>query len=259
MNRDLAAEAIARLASDLDAPTSAVLVSSEPFDRPVDILLRSWEPWLRDGGRPGSASYVGPLEPSRVTAARAASRGLTMRDPGRRGADHEIDRPRLLELSVAAARGNERRCVTLWVAAMMWGSGTLNGRGPWRTAEGLAHPDLGTLLVESHRCVRNGDLSGAYTLAQDIPGSGEATFTKWLWAAGLAFDDPQQGALIFDGMVRSGLATLDIKPGRTGDGYADFVSVMHAAAERLRATGFEHVTAERLEWLLGSGVGRSIR
>lgn len=259
MNRDLAADAIARLATDLDAPTLAMLLSTESFDRPVDILLRSWEPWLRDGGRPGSASYVGPLERSRVTAARAASRGLRVRDPGRRGADREIDRPHLVELSLAAARGTERRCVTLWVAVMMWGSGTLNGRGPWRTAEGLAHPDLGTLLVESHRCVRNGDLSGAYAIAQNIPGSGEATFTKWLWAAGLAFDNRERGALILDDRVRSGLAALDLKPRRTGDGYAGYVSAMHAAAECLRSTGFEHITAECLEWLLGSDLERSIR
>jgi len=249
MDRELASDSIAGFVrAHLDR---AALTSTEPLVRSVDILSRHWDAWLTAGGHPGSASYVGPLEPPRVAAAADARKGLTPRDPLRRGADLETDRAHLLALSARAANSNERRCVALWVATMMWGSGTLNGRGPWRTAQGLAFDGLGALLTQSHRRLRANDVAEAYRIAATIPGSAESSFTKWLWAASLGLDDPAPQPLVLDGRVRATLASIGVRPSHNATGYVDYVETMALAAAELRsADRLRGATPEKLEWLL---------
>lgn len=229
----------------------ADLMSTAPLERPVDIHLRPWEIWLRDGGHADSASYVGPLDRARITAAADARRDLAVRDFRRRGADREIDRPHLEALSQRAARGNERRCITLWVATMMWGSGMVDARAPWRAAQGLASDDLGPTLTASHRLLRAGDLAEAYRTASTVSGTGESYFTKWLWSASLGLPPAERQPLILDHSVRASLARVDIRPTRSAQGYLDYLEVVHLAAEHLRVEhGLEGATPEKLEWLL---------
>lgn len=250
MDRELASDAIAQFLNADDASRKQLKSTSAP-PRPVEILRRSWDPWLRDGGRPGTTSYVGPLDPARVAAAADAMKGLTARDPARLGADLEIDRSHLLDLSRRAAKSNARRCVTLWVAAMVWGSGTLNGRGPWRTAQGLAHVELGPILVASHQHLRAGEIAEAYEVAATIPGSAEASFTKWLWAAALGLPDLQPSPLVLDHRLRRSLATLDVRPQHNAAGYVDYLRAADLAATKLRRShGYKAATAEKVELLL---------
>ncbi|MFN8051043.1 MAG: hypothetical protein U0Q22_06385 [Acidimicrobiales bacterium] len=239
-----------------------VVTSSSPLKRPVDIRTSTWRPWLTEGGRAGSSSYVGPIDPERAAIADrllADLPGLDREHHGS-GADRRMDRAQLVTLAEAAAkRGkqHERRCIALWVASMMWGAGTVNGRGPWRTAHGLASENLGAVLVESHRAIRAGELDEAYVAASAIAGSGEAAFTRWLWAAALDTRLPLQ-PLVLDGPGRNGFETaLDdtaATRSRLGTGrvaYAWFVESLNLTAAELRTRpGFKGTTPEKVAWLL---------
>lgn len=134
----------------------------------------------------------------------------------------------------------------------MWGSGTSNGRGPWRTAQGLKQPDLPDVLRTTAQRVAEGDLGAAYT-GFKVPGSGEAFFTKWLWATSLGQSD-QHRALIFDARVQETLRRLmegaeGWRERRGAKGYAGYVSLLHSAARELKPT-FGGIDPERLEWLM---------
>jgi len=250
MDRVLAADVIAtHLLRNLDHRPD--LLTSAEAPRPVDIRKRTWDLWLRDGGRPDTPSYVGPLEPARVGAARDALRTLSPRDAMRRGPDHEIGRDALVALANRAAKSNERRCVALWVATMMWGGGTVDTRSPWRTAQGLASDDLGELLVASHRDLRNGDLEGAYRTASALHGSGEPAITRWLWAASLGLPDLDIAPVILDTNIRTTLGRLDISPRRSPVGYVDYADTIGLATAALRDDfGFVHASPEKVAWLL---------
>ncbi|WP_326597401.1 hypothetical protein [Streptomyces brevispora] len=50
----------------------------------------------------------------------------------------------------------------LFVAVMIWGSGTTNGRGPRYTDAALSDSRLETVLRTTRESVREGDLSAAY-------------------------------------------------------------------------------------------------
>lgn len=233
-----------------------LLRSTAPLTRAVDIRPASWEHWLTLGGREGTASYVGPLDPHRIAAAKAATRGLAESE-GR----IVIDRAHLLALSAKAARGNEKACVALWVATMMWGSGFANGRGPWRTAGGLATEELGDVLVSSHKALRSGDLTQAYVEASAIFGSGSGYFTRWLWAASLGLPDADVPPVILDARRRDAFMTVLDTAGYwsciIGNGRRDYVdyatTLARAAAELRDGHGIRGATAEKIEWLLAEG------
>ena len=231
MARAIDSDAIVQLVLD-DDRRRRHLAAATALDQPVDLRLRSWEVWLRDGGRPGTSSYVGPLEPCRVAGANTALRAAaTHESPGRSA---QLDRAALAALSVAAGRSNERRCIALWVATMMWGGGTLDTRAPWHTAQGLADPELGAVLTSSHREVRAGRLAEAYRIAAAIPGTGAAAVTRWLWAASLGVPPADRQPLVLDHDVRRTLGRAEVRPERSGQGYAAYVDAMHEAAATLR-------------------------
>ncbi|GAA2304847.1 hypothetical protein Scani_12230 [Streptomyces caniferus] len=50
----------------------------------------------------------------------------------------------------------------LFVAVMIWGSGTTNGRGPRYTEAALSDDRMPAVLRTTREAVRDGDLSGAY-------------------------------------------------------------------------------------------------
>jgi hypothetical protein len=63
------------------------------------------------------------------------------------------------------------------------------------------------LLEASALSVRHGDLAAAYEEARQIPGLGQAFFTKWLFAWGLTLDT-QQRPLVLDENVKAALWEL---------------------------------------------------
>lgn len=257
MNTDLAPAVIASAVArhlQLDTDHRKVFRSPAPPTRVVEVRADAWTHWLTDGGRPGTTSYAGPLDDRRVTLAAAATKAMGRGDEGRLTIDREL----LVTLSQKAARGNERACITLWVATMMWGSGMANGRGPWRTAQGLASADLGEHLTASHGHLRSGDLTEAFVSASSIYGSGGSYFTRWLWAASLGLPELEPMALILDERRREATQTTidnaEVWECLIGHGrrdYLDYVTVLHKAAAILRSEyGHKNATAEKVEWLL---------
>ncbi|GAA4796656.1 hypothetical protein GCM10023220_24480 [Streptomyces ziwulingensis] len=136
----------------------------------------------------------------------------------------------------------------LFVAVMIWGAGTTNGRGPRYTEAALADPRMPAVLRTTREAVRGGDLSGAYRKFV-LTGVGRSFFTKWL----AAVDDRRAGrdrALILDDRVFRSLNALGWSSWETAGTrhwptrYATYVSSVHGWASSMG------VTADRLEWLL---------
>ncbi|MFD0650992.1 hypothetical protein I1A49_21355 [Streptomyces malaysiensis subsp. malaysiensis] len=136
----------------------------------------------------------------------------------------------------------------LFVAVMIWGSGTTNGRGPRYTEAALSDARLPTVLRTTRQAVRSGDLSGAYRQFV-LNGVRRSFSTKWF----AAVDDRDVGcarALILDSRVLHSLNALGWSSWQAAGTrrwpprYATYVSSMHGWASSLG------VTADWLEWLL---------
>lgn len=136
----------------------------------------------------------------------------------------------------------------LFVAVMIWGSGTTNGRGPRYTERALSDVRMPTVLRTTRQAVRDGDLSGAYQQF-GLNGVGRSFFTKWL----AAVDDRDatcDRALILDDRVFRSLNALGWSSWKAAGTrhwptrYATYVSSMHRWASSVG------VTADWLEWLL---------
>ena len=52
-----------------------VVASAAPLERPVNIRTSTWHPWLTEGGRAGSSSYVGPMGRRHQQRSRAVAHG----------------------------------------------------------------------------------------------------------------------------------------------------------------------------------------
>jgi hypothetical protein len=136
----------------------------------------------------------------------------------------------------------------LFVAVMIWGSGTTNGRGPRYTEAALSDCRLPDVLRTTRQAVRAGDLSGAYGQFA-LKGVGRSFFTKW-FAAVDDRDAPCQRALILDDRVFRSLNALGWSSRQAAGTrrwptrYEVYVSSMHGWASSLG------ITAEWLEWLL---------
>ncbi|KOV73767.1 hypothetical protein ADL00_04135 [Streptomyces sp. AS58] len=136
----------------------------------------------------------------------------------------------------------------LFVAVMIWGSGTTNGRGPRYTEAALSDVRMPTVLQTTRKAVRDGDLREAYRQFA-LKGVGRSFFTKWF----AAVDDRDAAcdrALIFDDRVLCSLNAFGWSSWQAAGTrhwptrYATYVSSMHDWALSLG------VTADRLEWLL---------
>ncbi|MFF5760359.1 hypothetical protein ACFY7A_33610 [Streptomyces longwoodensis] len=136
----------------------------------------------------------------------------------------------------------------LFVAVMIWGSGTTNGRGPRYTEAALWDSRMPAVLSTTTEAVRDGDLSAAYRQFV-LKGVGRSFFTKWF----AAVDDrggTHERALILDDRVFRSLNALGWSSWEAAGTrhwptrYAVYVSSMHEWASALG------VTADRLEWLL---------
>lgn len=206
-----------------------------------------WRPWLDGTKRARSAlpGQVMPEAPSR--AALELLDELPAPAAALDGEDCVVTRSHLATLSQGAVDDHAR--TKAWVAVMIWGSGTSNGRGPWRTSQGLRAEALHRSLAQSQASVREGDVAGAYR-AFRVTGSGEAFLTKWLWVAGLA-GSTGPVPLVLDSRVLETLALIHGDGWRVSRGasrYAAYVDAMESAARQL-STSDRAVTGEQLEWL----------
>ncbi|MER6568391.1 hypothetical protein ABT288_20010 [Streptomyces sp. NPDC001093] len=136
----------------------------------------------------------------------------------------------------------------LFVAVMIWGSGTTNGRGPRYTEAALSDARMPGVLRATREAVRDGDLSRAYRQFA-LKGVRRSFFTKWF----AAVDDRNatwDRALILDDRVFRSLNALGWSSWKAAGTrhwptrYVTYVSSMHGWASALG------VTADWLEWLL---------
>lgn len=128
----------------------------------------------------------------------------------------------------------------LFVAVMIWGSGTTNGRGPRYTEVALSDVRMPTVLRATREAVRDGDLSGAYRQFV-LNGVGRSFFTKW-FAAVDDRDATCDRALILDDRVFRSLNALGWSSWKAAGTrhwptrYATYVSSMHRWASSLGVT-----------------------
>lgn len=168
----------------------------------------------------------------------------------------QIGRRDLVSLSAAADESDIDSVVRLFVATMIWGSGTGDNRGAWRTASALADDRLLPSLTSTRRLILGGDPVAAYA---SFRGSrvGPSFFTKWFWAAGLdrALDPTP---LILDEQVWASLGALGwdsrVAAGsrRRAKRYGAYLESMRRWAAALPSV----TTVEQLEQILFESAGR---
>jgi len=167
-----------------------------------------------------------------------------------------ITRKNLVELSRACDSGDPDDLVRLFVATMLWGSGTSNGRGPRYTAEALDDPRLVPSLASTREMVLNGDPGQAYVRFRSS-GVGPAFYTKWFWAAGLERElSPMP--LILDARVWSSLGALEwdsresAGSKRWKDRYPAYLTAMEGWARDLQGVNdAEHLEQMLFQWAGG--------
>lgn len=130
--------------------------------RLVKIHPQTWIKWLGISGSQSGLPWLNTAEHVQVIG-RADLVGLSQAAEADRSGD------------------NLRR---LFIAVMMWGSGTTNGRGPRYTAKALADGRIDETLAQTQRLVLDDQAEDAYTRFR-LGGIGPAFSTKWFWAAGL--------------------------------------------------------------------------
>lgn len=165
-----------------------------------------------------------------------------------------IDRDDLVKLASAARSGGAAAQVRLFVATMIWGSGTTNGRGPRYTYAALEDSRLVECLYDSHALCHAMKFDSAYT-SFVVRGVGPAFFTKWFWASTLGADLALM-PLILDARVWRSLGSLrwdsrvEARSRDWGDRYVAYLEAMHRWSSELDAS------AEELEWVLFTRAGR---
>lgn len=207
----------------------AMIDDARPLQRVVAFNAATWEPWL---DHPDAA--------------------LVLKEFGPRGT---VGRQDLLALATAARSGAASEHVQLFVATMIWGSGTTNGRGPRYTHAALEDARLVDCLASTHALCHRMDYSSAYTTFR-MNGVGPAFFTKWFWASTLGAE-LMLTPLILDDRVWRSLGSLGwdsrVAAGsrRWGDRYVAYLRALHQWATLIG------VSPEELEWALFTTAGRS--
>jgi hypothetical protein len=176
-----------------------------------------------------------------------------------------IDRQALVALARACgdAVDKDAAIVQLWVATMMWGSGTSNGRGPWRLWQSLCDDRLTDTLHDTWRSIQQReeiDSIGTAYKRFNIHGVGPSFSTKWLWVSSLTSPTATGNPLIFDLRVRQSLTLLLARsavpsadrPVFDGAvGYVNYISLIDDIVRQLDHDSYQSgVTAEKVEWLL---------
>ncbi|MGW3017256.1 8-oxoguanine DNA glycosylase OGG fold protein [Streptomyces longwoodensis] len=196
--------------------------------QPVRFRPRTWRPWLEPHGAAGVLD-LGVACVNGPSGDRLISREDLSRLRERAGDDPDSLRD-------------------LFVAVMIWGSGTTNGRAPRHTEAALSDARMTPVLRTTSGAVREGDLSGAYRHFV-LKGVGRSFFTKWFAAVDDRDGTAERGLILDDRVFRSlnALGWISWEAAGTRHWptrYVTYVSSMHEWASALG------VTADRLEWLL---------
>ncbi|WP_325063630.1 8-oxoguanine DNA glycosylase OGG fold protein [Streptomyces marianii] len=196
---------------------------------------------------------IAPWHPRLASYGAAHVLDIGVECPGAPAGDRLIERSDLARLRDLAGDDDDG-LRDLFVAVMVWGSGTTNGRGPRYTEAALSDPRLSRVLGATRDAIRSGDLSGAYRQFV-LKGVGRSFFTKWF----AAVDDREatcERALILDDRVFRSLNALGWSSWKAAGTrhwptrYVTYVSAMHDWASSLG------VTPDWLEWLLFHRNGR---
>jgi len=235
---------------------SSPLESSAPLERAVTVNPSTWKPWF--GAKPPSrATPRSALPPNVQCAAENLLGAIPSLHPNGARSQGIVNRQLLADLATAVAAYPDDRCLVtqLWIATMMWGSGTSNGRGPWRTYQSLASESTPGVLAEAFDSVRTAARTDAAHEAFaavwsrfDIPGVGSAFFTKWMWVASLGDPEVRHRPLILDARVAQTLRCL-VGPTdlRRAERYVRYLEIVERLVAELRVLGLD---AEKLEFLL---------
>ena len=230
------------------------LNSPGPLKRTIHLNPELWSPWIVDG-RIQKSSEVDPHPPEIRKSAHAVLERVVQDS-------NTLSRLDLLDLATQAQGSlnepqQDEALIALWVATMMWGSGTTYRRGPWRTSQGLRFPHIHESLQTTRQLIADGDLKSAFAMLSfgplKIPGCGVAFFTKWLWAASLTETEPPIRPLILDARVKASIkkATGPTNWVTGADGYLSYCQTLDAIAHRLTdSTKLAGITSEKVEWLL---------
>jgi len=146
----------------------------------------TWRPWLEHDGTAVAVltDYSGDEIPNRG----------------------QVSRADLSQLSQRIDATDRDSLVRLFVATMLWGSGTSNGRAPRYTAAALKDERLVPSLLETRQMILDGSPGEAY-VSFHCDGVGPAFFTKWFWAVGLG-QNLEPTPLILDARVWASLGAL---------------------------------------------------
>jgi hypothetical protein len=124
----------------------------------VRYVPPTWQSWLKLAG-------VSPTVADRVFSATSSD---------------TVSRPQIRILAQDASSADGR--LALFVAVLVWGRGTANGRMRDAIVRSLTHADRDEVLEKTARLAQSGAAADAYN-AWSLPGLQAAFFTKWLWAA----------------------------------------------------------------------------
>lgn len=213
-----------------DDDVSGHLTGARELTQPVTVLS---EPWLE---------YVAGMKLSEPV--RAGVQGALGHIAA---ADNEVDRNMLTLLAGEADSGDEAR-VASWFATMSWGAGPTNNFRVRQWRRSMEQDNFLEVLGATARRVREGRLFDAHRGAW-MPGTGEAFFTKWLWALGLPGIPGDVRPHVLDARVWNSLAALGWSPKGRNASYrwVDYCIALDRWADAIRA--------EQLTWTVdGDGV-----
>lgn len=143
-----------------------------------------------------------------------------------------ISREDLRSRAEGTATGDAPGLLRLFVATMMWGVGTGDGRGAWRVAQGLRSEGALDTIIATTALVREGETAAAYRWFTRTPGRLDriagSFFTKWLWMAGTGQNLVPE-PLILDDQVRASLLALQWRSDMRGN-LKEYLAYLEQAA-----------------------------
>lgn len=153
----------------------------------IDFAPETWRRYLQGAASgDGAAVVVADLE-----AVLAVLDGST------------INRSQIRDIALRCQPDKTRELRQLFIATMIWGRGTANGRMMPGLARAIHRPDLPKLLQITAEATSSADAYRSWKSGR-MPGLGEAFFTKWLWAASMIPQREYQ-AFVLDRLVRESL------------------------------------------------------
>lgn len=202
-------------------------------EQTVQFNIDTWRRWL--------GSTADPTRTGCRLAERPAARAML-----ERLSNGSISRPELRD--VARSSRTDDDYYGLFLATMVWGRGNRNGRMRDALLKALASEELPAALTDTARSIPADERYRAWR-KHNVPGLGEAFFTKWLWAASLIEGSPAT-ALVLDQRVWATL-TAPISTSGGGLGWSSII----AAGSRDRSLRYRAYVESCARWAADIGCG----